>query len=107
MGFFRKMSIQLNLLIANADFRTAVKPPYAVFFVENENNIFADGIIVYSEKEVSLYLYHSKDDTTTEKMVEDYLETKEISFEKENAWLTEDKLVETQYTINFNKSEVL
>ncbi len=107
MGFFGQMAKELNLLIANTDFRTTANSPYAVYFVESENNIYADGITVYSEKEVSFYLYHKKDDKSTETSVENYLFRKGITFEKENDWIQNDQLVETLYTINFIKSEVL
>lgn len=107
MGFFGQMAKELNLIIANTDFRTTANPPYAVYFVESENNIYADGIIVYSEKEVSFYLYHTKDDKLTEVSVENYLSKKGITFEKENDWVQDDQLIETLYTINFKKSEVL
>lgn len=107
MGFFREMAKKLGLLIANADFRTDVNPPYAVYFVENENNIYSDGIIVYSEKGVCFYLYHKKDDKIIETQVENHLTEKGITFEKENDWVQNDQLIETLYTINFKKSEVL
>ena len=107
MGFFGQMAKELNLPIANTDFRTKVAPPYAVYFVESENNIYADGIVVYSEKKVSFYLYHKKDDKSAETSVENYLLGKGITFEKENDWVQDDQLIETLYTINFKKSEVL
>lgn len=107
MSFFREMAKTLNLLIDNTDFRTAVKAPYAAYFVDNETNIYADNKIVYSEKEIDFYLYHEKDDFYTELVVDNYFSSKGIVFEKENTWIEKDKLTETRYTFNFNKGEVL
>lgn len=107
MSFFGNLARELNFPIANADFRIDVDPPYGVYFVDNETNVYADGKIVYSEKEVDFYLYHTKDDINIEWQVESYFVRKGIIFEKQNTWIAKDKLTETHYTFNFNKMEVL
>lgn len=107
MSFFNEMARELNLPIENVDFRTAVSPPYGAYFVDNETSIYADGKIVFSEKEVDFYLYHRKDDFVTELQAESFLKRKGIIFEKENYWIEKDKLMETHYTFNLNKKEEL
>lgn len=107
MNFFGEMAKVLNLIIANTDIRTPVNSPYAVYFVASENNIYANGIIVYSEKSVNFELYHEKADLNIEYQVEQYFKQHKIGYSKSNSWVTEDELVMTIYEINFERNEVL
>lgn len=107
MGFFGEMSKRLNLLITNIDFRVPAEAPYGAYVIEQENYITADSKVVYSEKEIAFYLYHTKNDKVTEAMTDSYFYSKNMMFEKENNWIKEEELIETVYLLQFNKTEEL
>jgi len=107
MNFFKELSEQTDIPICNIEFLSDVSPPYAVYQVKSENNIYADSKVVYSEKSVDLVLYHEKTDFHSELVTETFLQTKHMSYEKSNVWIEDEKIVETTYELNFNKMEEL
>lgn len=107
MNFFKQLADELALSIANIEFKGSVTAPYAVYVVTEENSVYADGEIVYSEKSVNFELYHEKTDLNIEYQVEEFFKRHKIGYDKSNSWITEDELVLTIYKINFNRNEVL
>lgn len=101
MSFFKKLAKVIGIPVEKADVRIALNPPYVVYFIEDEINTYADGIIVYSEAVISIYALHSKEDFITETKIESFLINQNIAYEnKENVWIEDIELIETRYTIN-------
>lgn len=101
MSFFKEFSKTTGIPAFKADVRTDLKAPYIVYFVEDEENTYADGIIVYTEAVISIYALHKKEDVTTENKIENFLISQNVAYEnKENVWIEDVELIETRYTIN-------
>lgn len=107
MNFFAELSQEINLPVRNLEFLSDISPPYGVYQVTEERAITADSVVVYSEKFVDFALYHKKTDLKTEKILDTYLNDRKIAYEKTNAWIEQEKLVETTYQLIFNKMEEL
>ena len=107
MNFFQEFSQCTDIPVCNIEFFSDISPPYAVYQVISENNIYADSKVVYSEKSVDFALYHEKTDLQSELAVETFLQSKHMSYEKYNVWIEDEKIIETTYELNFNKMEEL
>ncbi len=107
MNFFQEFSQCTDIPVCNIEFLSDISPPYAVYQVISENNIYADSKVVYSEKSVDFALYHEKTDLQSELAVETFLQSKNMSYEKSNVWIEDEKIIETTYELNFNKMEEL
>lgn len=106
MNFFKKMESETEISIRNIEFLSDINPPYAVFQVTEVNSIYADGKVVYSEKQIVLTLFHDKSESKSEQLFDEFLFRQRVAYEKGNMWDEDNELVATEYAFLLQKLEV-
>lgn len=71
--------------------------PFIVYYEEESVNYFADGKVYATNTEYVLELYSEKKEYAVEKQIEDIFDKFDIMWEKEEAYIESEKLIETIY----------
>ena len=83
---FAEMLTEIGVVSIEAEFRSDTKPPYIVY-EEDIQTVCADSVVVHIEGTIYLYLFRSKNDTTSELAVEQVLDSHKIAYAKKRQWL--------------------
>lgn len=81
-------------------FKNKPNPPYMIYYDDDTDNFYADGIVYCRFVNYVVELYTDKEEPELEKQVEDILEELEISWRKENDYDETEKLIKTSYYFN-------
>ena len=76
---------------------TAPKPPYGVYLLVSESNMYADGELYFHIGQYQVELYTAKKSPATEKKVEAALAAAGIPYAKSEYYIESEKLYEILY----------
>lgn len=72
-------------------------PPFICYLLPGSDNFAADGRVYFKINGVRIELYTDKKDISAEKLVEDALDAQGIFYNKNEVWISEEKLYEVAY----------
>lgn len=90
----------LNIPVAYSHFNKATSTPYLVYYVDGQDNTFADNIVYLKTMDITIELYTDKKDVTLEGQLEKLLNDNELPYNMTSElYISEDKLYEIVYNI--------
>lgn len=75
-------------------------PPFVLFLLPSTNNFMADGEVYEQVTEVSIELYTDLKMPPLEAQVERVLRAHDITWDKTEVWIEDEKLFEVRYELN-------
>lgn len=76
------------------------EPPFICYLLPGSDNFAADGRVYFKINEVRIELYTDKKDVSVEKQVEDALDDRGIFYNKNEVWISEERLYEVLYSFD-------
>jgi len=73
--------------------------PFVLFYYPSRDDFYADGINYVKNTKMNLELYTENKDFSLESSVESVLEENGISYEKEEQYITSERMYEVLYTM--------
>lgn len=77
------------------------RPPFLCYLTTDTDCISADGVVQIKKTNIRLELYTTRKDTKAEGRVENLLDTNEIYYEKQEAYIDSEKLYEVSYLFEY------
>lgn len=72
-------------------------PPYIVYLISDQNDIYADNVVVFSNPTIRVELYTEVKDPDSEKIVEDMFLNNRITYEKSEVAVDDEGLYMAAY----------
>lgn len=76
---------------------TAQVPPFVVWFLSRDDDLYADNINYCDIEQLNIELYTSEKDFELEAQVEAVLKNHDISYHKESSWIGSEKIWQTSF----------
>lgn len=97
---FKKKVKEIGIPVAEAEFSKAKDPPFIAYLRDADNSIYADGMPIYTNIQLTVELYTEKDDCDSEVKIEEWFKSNKISFsKKERIWISSEKFYVTIYRV--------
>lgn len=93
---------ETGLPVAENNFTSSQNPPFIVF-LESQKMTGSDDANHISKRLISIELYTSRIDTIKEKLIEDLLDEKAFSYQKDRTYISEDTTYLTTYEFSITE----